>query len=574
MANRWIRPLRLWCGLILFVFLLCHFSNHALGLISLDAMDKSRSWLLAPWHNPIGKYALQFALLVHWLLGLWLLFRRRTLRMPRWEAMQIIFGLAIPPLLVYHVMSMQQTVLVFGFEDLYVRSVLKYWVLDQTAGLSQFALFVIAWIHGCIGLHFWLRFRPWYPKRFPIILASVVLFPVLAFLGVSQAGREVAALVNTPGFAEQFMGGSTGDPFGQLSATQSEQFAALDQRRDIVLIVVWGLLGLTLVARFIRERIGRQQQTVAVSYPDGQTVRVPKGWTLLEASRSAEIPHASVCGGRARCSTCRVRIVGDGLIQPTPMALEVGVLERIKAAPNVRLACQLRPSHDLTITPLVQVAVSAASLGKVGSGVGGGQEREMTILFADLRGFTGLAERKLPYDLVFLLNRYFEAVGGAVAQAGGIANQYTGDGVMALFGVDTEPEIACQQAIRAAGAMVARIEALSLELGGELDAPLRLGIGIHIGSVVVGEMGYAGTHYLTAVGDTVNTTSRLESLTKEYSCELIVSEEALTRAKVDSQDLPHHELVPRNREDAIRVVAVADARQFAERVNDAQLAPR
>ena len=117
---------------------------------------------------------------------------------------------------------------------------------------------------------------------------------------------------------------------------------------------------------------------------------------------------------------------------------------------------------------------------------------------------------QFPYDVVFILNRYFEAVGGAVAQAGGIANQYTGDGVMALFGVDAKPEAACRQALLAAAAMVRRIEDLSRVLAGELPAPLRIGIGIHTGPVVVGEMGYRDTHYLTAVGDTVNTASRLE----------------------------------------------------------------
>jgi len=78
-----------------------------------------------------------------------------------------------------------------------------------------------------------------------------------------------------------------------------------------------------------------------------------------------------------------------------------------------------------------------------------GEEREIAVLFADLRGFTRLAEHRLPYDVVFFLNRYFEAVGRAIADSGGIANQYTGDGVMALFGVETASDTACRQALRA-----------------------------------------------------------------------------------------------------------------------------
>jgi adenylate cyclase len=191
-----------------------------------------------------------------------------------------------------------------------------------------------------------------------------------------------------------------------------------------------------------------------------------------------------------------------------------------------------------------------------------GQEREMVVLFADLRGFTRLAEHKLPYDLVFFLNRYFEAVGGAIAEAGGIANQYTGDGVMALFGVDAGAEAACRQALRAAGAMIARVEDVSRSFGADLGAPLRLGIGIHTGPAVVGEMGYGETRYLTAVGDTVHVASRLEALTKEYECDLVVSEQVMDRAGVQATDYPRHELTVRNRETPLRIVVVADARRI------------
>ena len=242
------------------------------------------------------------------------------------------------------------------------------------------------------------------------------------------------------------------------------------------------------------------------------------------------------------------------------------MLERIGAAPNVRLACQLRPSRDLTVTPLLQAAMRASDARAPGP-ARGGQEREIAVLFADLRGFTRMAENKLPYDVVFILNRYFEAVGGAVADAGGIANQYTGDGVMALFGVDADPEAACRQAILASGAMVRRVEELSRALAGDLQTPLRIGIGIHSGPVVVGEMGYGDTHYLTAVGDTVNTASRLEALTKEYGCELVVSEQAMARAGLATEGYPCHELALRNREAPLRIVVVDEARRLAERID-------
>jgi adenylate cyclase len=556
-GRAWVRPLRLWCGLILFAYLLTHFSNHALGLISLRAMEAGRLWFLALWRNPVGETALFGALLVHWLLGLWLLYRRRTLRMPLWEATQIVFGLAVPPLLIFHVVGTRLVNAMYGTEDLYARVVLFFWVLDPWNFYRQTALFAIAWVHGCMGLHFWLRFRPWYARVFPLMLSVYLLVPVLGYLGFAEAGREVSALAREPGFVQRLM--------VETRTPSPAQRATLLRVRGGLENSAWALLVLTFLARGVRAYLSPRRATVRVSYPDGRSVVVPAGSTVLEASRSAGIPHASVCGGRGRCSTCRIRVAGDQALLPAASPQEQRVLQRVGAPPNVRLACQLRPSGDLAVTPLIQIAVSAGAA-HASAAAHHGQEREIAVLFADLRGFTRLAEHKLPYDVVFFLNRYFEAVGGAIAEAGGIANQYTGDGVMALFGVATGPETACRQALRAAAGMVTRVQEFSRSFGAELEAPLRLGVGIHTGTAVVGEMGYGGTRYLTAVGDTVHVASRLEALTKEYECQLVVSEQVLARAGLAGADYPRHELTVRNREAPLRIAVVAEARGLAEQI--------
>jgi adenylate cyclase len=556
LQKAWVRPVRLWCGFILLAYLVTHFSNHALGLVSLAAMEQGRLWFLALWRNPLGETALFGALLTHWFLGLWLIYRRRTLRMPAWEATQILFGLAVPPLLAYHFAGTRLANAMYGTQDLYARALLNYWVQDYWAGARQAALFCIAWIHGCIGLHFWLRVRPWYPRAFPALLTSFVLLPVLAFLGVAEAGREVTALARDPEFAKRLLA-ETRSPVGA-------QRAELTGIRDLLLWTTWALLGLTLAARGVRDWVLRRFQ-VRIRYFDGKEVQIPAGWSVLDASRHAGIPHASVCGGRGRCSTCRIRVAGDPATLPPPAPLERRVLERIGAPPNVRLACQLRPTADVLVTPLLPPTVRVHAAHAVTSSRSGGHEREIAVLFADLREFTRLAENKLPYDVVFILNRYFEAVGSAVALAGGVANQYTGDGVMALFGIESEPEVACRQALVAAGAMVHRVSELGRALGGELKSPFRIGIGIHAGPVVVGEMGYGETRYLTAVGDTVNTAARLEGLTKEHDCELVVSEHVLERAGVDPGNSPRADLALRNREATLRVVLVDNAERLAVR---------
>ncbi len=545
---------RLVTGLILFTFLTTHYLNHALGLISLGAMEDGRLWFLTLWRNPVGTFALYGALLTHFSLALWSLYRRRHLRMPAWEATQLLLGLSIPPLLISHIVGNRIGYEWAGTIDAYSRVVLVLWELRPDAGARQALVLVIAWTHACMGLHFWLRLRPWYAAWAPALCAAAVLLPSLALLGFAQAGREVAALARQPGWVDLLM--------RTTNAPDAAERLALARFTDVALGVFAACLAGVLVARAIRWLARERRASVRVTYPEGRDVAVPLGLTVLEASRLAGIPHVSVCGGRGRCSTCRIRLGHGRERVPAPSAAELRVLQRIGAPPDVRLACQLRPAQDLAVTPLL-TADAPAVAGVASAPLRAGREQEIAVLFADLRGFTRLAEHKLPYDVVFFLNRYFEAVGGAIKRAGGVANQFTGDGVMALFGADDGPTAGSRQALVAAGEMVASLEQLSRQLAADLSAPLRLGIGIHTGPAVVGEMGYAESIYLTAVGDTVHVAARLEQLTKEYDCDLVISEDLARRAGFDTTGYPRHELTLRNRSAPLAVHVVADARAAA-----------
>ena len=259
---------------------------------------------------------------------------------------------------------------------------------------------------------------------------------------------------------------------------------------------------------------------------------------------------------------CRVDADRGGQRLPAPSDDEARLLRRVGAPPNVRLACQTRPTADVAVAPLIPpTGTDTDALEAAGATTG--REQEIAVLFADLRGFTSVAERKLPYDVVYLLNRYFEAVGGAVREAGGIANQFTGDGVMALFGVDATPREACRAAIRGAAGMITSLEALSRNLAGELPAPLRIGIGIHVGPTVVGRMGFAEAAYLTAVGDTVHVAARLEELTKTYTSELVISEDVAVQAGLDVRDYRRETLTLRNRSTPLAIRIIADVRGLA-----------
>ena len=551
-----VRQIRLWTGLVLFSYLTTHFANHALGLVSLAAMAAGQEWFILVWRSWPGTIALYGSFSIHNLLALWALYRRRTLRMPAWEASQLTLGLLVPPLLVWHVVATRLAHEVAGTQTSYALVVLGLWQLDPVAGLRQVVVLVVAWIHGCTGLHFWLRLRPWYPRLARAIYSGFLLVPVLAVLGFATAGQEVTRRAREPGFVQTVI--------REARLPSPAQRLVLGR---VARAIFWGdlsAISLVLAARAVREHV-RRRQGVRVSYPGGREVLVPAGFTVLEASRYAGIPHASVCGGRGRCSTCRVRVMRGADYLPAATVDELRVLGRVGAPVHVRLACQVRPLRDLAVVPLVPAG--AGPRDAVGlADHREGQELTIAVLFADLRGFTRLAERKLPYDVVFILNRYFEAVGGAITDAGGTVNQFTGDGVMALFGVDGGAEEGCRQAVRAAAAMIARVHELSRTLAEDLDAPLRLGIGIHTGPTVVGRMGYADTTYLTAVGDTVHVAARLEALTKDYACELVLSEEVATRAGVDVSDHGRHELTVRNREAPLAVFVVPSAGRLAERL--------
>lgn len=240
-----------------------------------------------------------------------------------------------------------------------------------------------------------------------------------------------------------------------------------------------------------------------------------------------------------------------------PSPAELKVLARIGAPANVRLACQLQPTRDISIVPLLPADANASD-GFVKPSYLAGQECDMAVLFADLRSFTTIAERKLPYDLVFILNRYAEIVGTAVERAGGMPNQFTGDGLMALFGVQTGPEQGCRSALAAAREILSSVAQLSEMLSEELEVALKVGIGIHTGPSVVGQMGYGMGTYLTAVGDTVNVASRLQELTKELDCALVISEQVATRAGIEMQRSPRHQVNVRNRREPLIVYAISD----------------
>jgi adenylate cyclase len=555
--NGVIRRLRLASGLVMLAYVTTHFVNHSLGLISVQAMDGALEHIYEYWASQLGAILLYGAFATHYSLALWALWLRRSLKMPFAEATQLVLGFSIPFFLTDHVLQTRVADTFYGAGVGYYSAVLQtYFVTNPLRGALQFAVLLIAWVHAMIGLWFWLRLKRWYPRWQPILYAFALLLPTLAILGALEAGRQVTAMAEDPAWVAQF--------------TQDHPRPAPADAAFLDQLVVWvryafvAALLAVLAARTVRWYWQRRHGVVRLTYPSGRVVPIVRGVSVLEASRMAGIPHASVCGGRGRCSTCRIRVDGPPEAVLVPAPEEVKVLRRVGAAPDVRLACQLRPHGDLRVTPLLPATAQARD-GFSRPGYLHGAEREIAILFGDLRSFTQLSEKKLPYDLVFLLNRYFAETGHAVEAAGGHIDKFIGDGVMALFGLDSGVEAGCRQALAAARDMSARMESLNHALVHDIPEPLRIGIGIHTGPAIVGEMGYGSAVSVTAVGDSVNTASRIEGLTKTYGCELVISEAVALRAGIDVGDAPRHEIEIRGRVERLVVRTFAQARDLPER---------
>jgi adenylate cyclase len=540
--------LRLASGLVLMTFACTHLLNHALGIYSLAAMDAGGEIFTAVWRSAPATLLLYAAFAVHVALALHKLWRRRSLRLPPWELAQVALGLLIPLWLVVHVIGTRGAHQLLRVDDSYAYVLNVLW---PDGAWRQSVMLVLVWLHGCIGIHFWLRLRPWYRYVQPWLLALALLLPTLALIGFADAGRELRAR-------------AAGDPAWLALAAEAGNWpgpgggAWVYDAEDRVLLGFTVVLLAILGARAVRGMRARYGRRVRLRYPDGVTVSIEPGMSVLEASRAAGVPHASVCGGRGRCSTCRVRVGHGAEHLPAPAPDEARVLARIGAGVDVRLACQLRPTHELSVLPLLPAGTGPQDV-RIQANPGLGIEREVAVLFADLRAFTRMSEGRLPYDVVFLLNQYFKAMGRAVEDQGGRVDKFIGDGVMALFGIDADPPAACRHALAAARAMAVALEHLNQELAHDLPEPLRIAIGLHVGPAILGDMGYGRASSLTAVGDTVNVAARLEALAKEFEVQLVVSTRLAERAGVDLGAFEERQIEIRGRRRPLRVRVVHDA---------------
>lgn len=291
--------------------------------------------------------------------------------------------------------------------------------------------------------------------------------------------------------------------------------------------------------------------------PDNLQIEIAPGQTVLAAVQNAGVPIASACGGNAQCSTCRVWVV-DGMEHCAPRSdREQQLVTRLHLPANLRLACQTRIDGPVTLRRLVldDDDLNIASLLGKGSQSRVGEQKPLAVLFSDIAGFTGISEKLSPYDVLFLLNKYFSAMGAIVDENRGYIDNFIGDGLMALFGVENEPDFALLS-VRAGLDMLRAADRLKRQFAETYGIEFDIRIGIHYGEGVLGSLGWGTRQRLTAIGDVVNIASRIETANKEAGTRLLISEplHQVVRDHVEIED--YVRLRPRGATDRMTLYAV------------------
>jgi adenylate cyclase len=342
-----VRSIRLVGGTVLMAYVTGHLTTLAFGLVSLDLLDRMRIPMMAPWQTGPGQVLLYGALASHLVLGLLAVAQRRSAAsLNRSDLVQLMLGLLIPVFLAWHVLRTRGAVTLGGDRATYSELMIAYWKVKPLYGLLQVLGLAAAWVHGCLGLYGWLRLRRWWPSIAPLLYPATFFLPILALLGFVEAGKDAVAR----------FGGSGGGWAAEVRLGLGK-VAALSPT-----LLVWRdrfLLGYASAATaallvFAVQAI-RRRRNARVIHAGGPVIAGGRGLSLLEIDRRQRIPHASACSGRARCGTCRVRIL-DGMANLSPIeSAEREVFDRLSISdPDIRLACQaILIGPTVTITRLV-----------------------------------------------------------------------------------------------------------------------------------------------------------------------------------------------------------------------------
>jgi adenylate cyclase len=329
-----VRNARLVSGLILMAFVLSHLSNLTLGIHSLGAMEAWRPVLMGPWRSGIGVSLLAGAALVHIALGLYAMSARRSFAMSRTDVVQLCLGLLTPPLLLNHAVVMYIAGRVTpNFDATFGQMLAVYWSFSPRYAFQQLFVVVIVWVHGALGLYSWLVLKPVWRRIGGFVLPVLFAVPILALVGFEESGKEVLdRLATDPAWRTHIIG----------NLNEVVKVTSLLDAMQARILIVYGCLLLLAGGLFAARMLRDRRAPVRVSYDGGLYAEGRRGLSVLELSRTNDIPHAHVCGARGRCGTCRVHIDAGARSLSSPNDIERETLARVGAGDGDRLACQAR----------------------------------------------------------------------------------------------------------------------------------------------------------------------------------------------------------------------------------------
>ncbi|WP_162426626.1 adenylate/guanylate cyclase domain-containing protein [Pontibacter pudoricolor] len=266
-----------------------------------------------------------------------------------------------------------------------------------------------------------------------------------------------------------------------------------------------------------------------VNFKGEKVVPVEEGQTILQASLAAGIPHYHACGGKGQCTTCRVLVL-QGQEQLTPPTSYERVIKNVKKFPdNVRLACQSNiKGEGVEVQRLIRdetdryifINGSDDSTTRVM-----GERRKMALFFIDIRNFTPFIEASLPFDVIHIMRRIFAIFRNAITQYDGVIIETAGDGLYAVFGLNSKIKQAAESAVLAGLKILADLRIFNnTYMRPYFNHTFEVGIGVHVGKVIVGNVGIGLSNNLTVMGYPVNIAARLQAATRELNNSFVISD--------------------------------------------------
>lgn len=265
-----------------------------------------------------------------------------------------------------------------------------------------------------------------------------------------------------------------------------------------------------------------------VNFKGEKAVPVEERQTILQASLAAGIPHYHACGGKGQCTTCRVLVL-EGQEKLTPPTVLEQAIKKVKKFPdNVRLACQSRVNGEgVAVQRLIRDEIdrfifvddTEDSFTTVM-----GESRKLALFFIDIRDFTPFVERSLPFDVIHIMRRIFALFKNAITQYDGEIIDTAGDGLYAVFGLNSRIKQAANSAVLAGLKILSDLRIFNnTYMRPYFNHTFEVGIGVHVGKVVVGNVGIGLSHNLTVMGFPVNIAARLQAATKELNNSFVIS---------------------------------------------------